>query len=225
MSVDGAAVSIAATAISILFAALVFMQWLSRRKPYQLAWSIGLIAFAVAAFTQFYAEAYGWTVPVYQTYYFMAAPLVAFLGVGSTFLLNRRLGLLFSAYTIVLTVAFAFVVFTATVNTAALQTPMPGGTGFADSIRLWAPLFTIPGSLALILIAFYSYWRSRLSFNLWIGLGGLVAAGSGSLAVFGVPWVLYLGELVGIALLFWGFIRSQDLAKSPRPSAEKSASV
>ena len=224
MSLEGAVASLASAVISAVFAFLVFRQWLGRRKEYQLAWTVGLSMFAVAAFTQFLAEAYGWSVLVYRVYYFVAAPLVAVLGVGSAFLAKRRLGLAFSLYTVVLGIGFAWVVFTATVNPVALQLPIPAGEGFAQSVRIWSPLFTIPGSLALIGIALVSYWRTRLTFNLGIAAGAIVAAGSGSLATLGLTWVLYLGELLGIALMFWGFLASREPVKALRPATEKVSS-
>lgn len=226
MTSAGAAVSLGATVVAMAFALLVFRQWFSRRKPFQLAWAIGLILYAVAAGTQFVAEAYGWTADIYRVYYLMAAPLVAALGVGSTFLVNRRIGLAFALYTAVLFVGFAWVVFTAPVDATALLQPVPGGNGFPDSVRLWSPLFTVPGSIALIGIAAYSYWRTRLAFNAWIAVGALVVAAGGALARFNLdPWVLYLGELVGITLMFWGFLKSQDLAKATRPAPEKTSSA
>lgn len=224
MSVEGAAVSLAATVISAVFACLVFRQWLSRRKAYQLAWGLGLALFTVAALSQFLAEAYGWSDGIYRLYYYVSAPLVAVLGVGSAFLVNRKLGVAFALYTVVLGIGFAWVVFTAPVNAAALRQSIPAGTGFPGSVRIWSPLFTIPGSILLIGIALLSYWRSRLAFNLAIAAGAIVAAGSGSLASLNVTWVLYIGELVGIALMFWGFVLSNEPVKVSRPEAKKVSS-
>ncbi len=221
MSPEGAAMSLASAAVSAVFGFLVLHQWIARRKAYQLAWTVGLFMFAVAAFTQFLAESYGWTDAVYRIYYFVAAPLVAVLGVGSAFLASRRLGIGLALYTVVLSAGFAWVVFTAAVDPTALQHAVPAGTGFPESVRIWSPLFTVPGSLALIGIALISYWRTRFVFNLWIAAGAIVAAGSGSLATLGSTWVLYLGELVGIALMFWGFLASREPAKAPRPAAEQ----
>ncbi len=221
MTLEGAAVSLGAAVISVAFALLVFHQWLARRKAYQMAWSVGLAMFAMAAFTQFLAESYGWSDGVYRVYYFLAAPLVAVLGVGSAFLVSRRLGLAFSVYTAVLGIVFAWVVFTAPVDTAVLQQAIPGGSGFPESVRLWSPVFTIPGSLLLIGIALLSYWRSRLAFNLAIAAGAIVAAGSGGLASLNVPAVLYFGEFVGIALMFWGFLLSREPSQAPRPAEQK----
>lgn len=224
MSPEGAAVSLAAAVISAIFAFLVFREWLARRKPYQIAWSVGLAMFTIAALAQFLAEAYGWSDGVYRVYYFTAAPLVAVLGVGSAFLADRRLGLVFALYTIVLGAAFAWVVFTAPVDAAQLQQSIPAGWGFSGSVRIWSPLFTVPGSLALIGIALLSFWRSRLFFNLPIAAGAIVAAGSGALATFKITWLLYLGELVGIALMFWGFLLSQEPKKAPKPESETAPS-
>jgi hypothetical protein len=71
----------------------------------------------------------------------------------------------------------------------------------------------------LIGIAAYSYWRTHLPFNLWIGVGALIIAIGGSFARFDIPWALYVGEFVGIAVMFWGFLASQDLAKARAPAA------
>lgn len=221
MSLEGAAVSLGATIVSLIFAALVFNQWLARRKPFQMAWSLGLALYGIAAFTQFLAEAYGWTVSVYKLYYLVAALLVAVLGIGSTLLVNRRAGIGFVLYTIVVFAGFVVAVAGANVNTAALQSGAPvAGTALPDpNVRLFSYFFTVPGSVALIGIAAYSYWRTRLAFNLWIAIGALITAAGGSLARLSVTWALYVGVLAGIAVMFWGFLASQDLSKAKAPAA------
>lgn len=226
MSFAGAAVSLGATVVSVIFAALVFNQWLGRRKAYQMAWSIGLGLYGVAAFMQFLAEAYGWTIATYKVYYLVAAPLVAVLGIGSAVLTSRRLGIGFALYTAIVFVGFAIAIFGTAVNTAALSSPIPvAGTAIPDpNVRLFSPLFTIPGSIALIGIAAYSYWRTRLAFNLWIGVGALIVAIGGSLARFNITWALYIGEFLGIAVMFWGFLASQDLVKAKSPAATRTPS-
>ena len=226
MSLEGTGVSLGATVISVAFAALVFNQWLVRRKSFQLAWSLGLALYAIAAFTQFLAETYGWSVSVYKVYYLVAALLVAVLGIGSILLVHRRAGIGFALYTLIIFAGFAVAITGATVNTGALQSALPvAGTALPDNnVRIFSPLFTVPGSVALIGTAAYSYWRTRLRFNLWIGTGALIVAAGGSLARFNVTWALYIGELVGIAVMFWGFLASQDLAKATKPAAAQTVS-
>ena len=223
MSLEGAAVSLGATVVSVAFAALVFNQWIARRKPYQLAWSVGLGLYGAAAFLQFLAEAYGWSVATYKVYYLIAALLVAVLGIGSTFLLHRRAGIGFALYTVVVFIGFVIAVAGAAVNMSALAATVPAaGTPIADpNVRAFSYLFTVPGAAALVGIAGYSYWRTRLRFNLWIGIGALIVAAGGSLARLNITWALYIGELVGIAVMFWGFLASQDLAKARAPVARQ----
>ena len=204
MSLEGAAVSLGATIVSVAFAALVFNQWIARRKPYQLAWSLGLGLYGAAAFLQFLAEAYGWSVATYKVYYLIAALLVAVLGIGSTFLLHRRAGVGFALYTVVVFIGFAIAVAGAAVNMSALAATVPAA-----------------GAVALVGIAAYSFWRTRLRFNLWIAIGALINAAGGSLARYNITWALYIGELIGIAVMFWGFLASQDLAKARAPVARQ----
>lgn len=222
MSLEGAAVSLGAAIVSAVFAALVLAQWFSRRKPFQMAWAFGLGLYAIAAFAQFLAEAYAWSPITYKVYYLVAAPLVAVLGIGSILLVHRRAGLGFALYTVILFAGFAVAVAGATVDEAALTSSLPvAGNALPPNVRIFSPLFTVPGSVALIGIAAHSYWRTRLRFNLWIGVGALIVAVGGSLARFDISWAwaLYIGELVGIAVMFWGFLASQDLAKAKLPAA------
>src|SRR2546423_9623420 len=149
MSFEGAAISLGATVISLAFASLVFAQWLGRRRPYQLAWSLGLGLYAIAAFTQFLAEAYGWSVTVYKIYYLVAAPLVAVLGIGSVFLVHRRAGIGFALYTAGIFAGFAAAVAGATVNPDALASAIPApGPPLPDTVRVSRPLSTAPRTLS-----------------------------------------------------------------------------
>src|SRR5207245_1386738 len=149
MSFEGAAISLGATVISLAFASLVFAQWLGRRRRYQLAWSLRLGLYGIAAFMQFLAEAYGWSVTVYKIYYLVAAPLVAVLGIGSVFLVHRRAGIGFALYTVAIFIGFAAAVAGATVNTNALASAIPvAGTALPANGSSFSPLSSVPGSVA-----------------------------------------------------------------------------
>ena len=78
------------SALSFLFAALVADQWLRRRQPYQLVWAIGLLWYAISAGTEFLGGAFGWSEPLYRTWYLVGAfGVAAYLGLGTVYLLNR----------------------------------------------------------------------------------------------------------------------------------------
>lgn len=76
--------------LSFIFGAMVGDQWLRRRQPYQLVWTIGLLWYGISAGTEFLGSAFGWNEPLYRTWYLIGAFGVAsYLGLGTVFLLNR----------------------------------------------------------------------------------------------------------------------------------------
>ena len=77
--------------LGFVFTWLVFRQWLQRHKPHQMAWTVGLLMYAVAALMEAYSELSGsWNPTVYRFYIVLAASLVGFLGLGSYYLLARK---------------------------------------------------------------------------------------------------------------------------------------
>ncbi len=91
------------------FAAMVADQWIRRRQPYQLVWTIGLVWFGIAAGTEALGGAMGWNEPLYRTWYLVGAIWVAgWLGLGTAYLLARtRFGYAF-AVSILLAGLFTF---------------------------------------------------------------------------------------------------------------------
>jgi hypothetical protein len=76
--------------LSFVFAALVADQWLRRRQPFQLAWTIGLLWYGISAGTEFIGSAFGWSQPLYRSWYLIGAfGVAAYLGLGTVLLLNR----------------------------------------------------------------------------------------------------------------------------------------
>jgi hypothetical protein len=95
--------------LSFAFAALVGDQWLRRRQPYQLVWTIGLLWYGISAGTEFLGGAFGWSEPLYRAWYLVGAVWVAgWLGLGTAYLLARtRFGYAF-ALALVLAGLFTF---------------------------------------------------------------------------------------------------------------------
>ena len=76
--------------LSFIFAAMVADQWVRRRQPYQLVWTVGLLWYGISAGTEFLGSAFGWSEPLYRTWYLVGAfGVAAYLGLGTIYLLNR----------------------------------------------------------------------------------------------------------------------------------------
>ncbi|MFN2484893.1 MAG: hypothetical protein ABR509_08235 [Candidatus Limnocylindria bacterium] len=309
--------------VSFVFAALVLDQWLRRRRPYQLVWTIGLLWYGISAGTEFVGGAFGWSDPLYRAWYlFGAFGVAAYLGLGTVYLLNRtrfgyfvafslfagglfsilsavararegdpvapaavvavvgvaslgavmliattRLDRRFVAPATATLLAAASMVVTVLVLTAPLEAPgyaldpatgVPVGTAFPSYVRILTPPFNITGAFALVFGAVYSAYifmpkrrvvrvrtaiplvshaaravavtinfaasipaaiaagrrgqlNSRVPATLLIALGGFIPGWTSGLNRFGVTWAFFLGELVGVVLIFAGFLVSIEV--------------
>jgi hypothetical protein len=214
--------------VALIFAVLVLRQYLQRRGTHQLVWAIALFIFSFAAFCEFYSEVWGWPVLLYKVYYVTAAALVAYLGLGTIYLIwKRRVGNIFLGIFLVLTTAMLIAALTASVDTTALQERgvTVAGKAMPGHVRLFSPLHTVPGTLALVggaLYSVYLFWRRRqrlayrISANILIALGAMVIAAAGSMARAGQTAWLYPAEMVGTVLMFIGFLQAGTLRDRPR---------
>src|SRR5205807_4298276 len=81
---------LASSLLSFAFAAMVLDQWRQRRRAFQLVWGIGLIWYGIATGTEFLGSTFGWSEPLYRTWYLIGAFLVpAYLGAGTLYLLQK----------------------------------------------------------------------------------------------------------------------------------------
>jgi hypothetical protein len=61
--------AMAITIIGTLFTLAVFNQYLSRRKPHQLVWTLGLLLYTAGAFLWLLREAFGTSNAVFRLWY------------------------------------------------------------------------------------------------------------------------------------------------------------
>ena len=201
------------TLISLFFTISVFHQYSRRRKIYQLIWGIGLLIFSITTLFEFVSEIYGWNIPMYRAYYILIASLVAILGLGTVYLFNRRAGRYLRLYFAVVIISLIILTLNARVDTEKLQGRIVGGGAMPADVRIISPLLTIPGSIALIGGALYSWYIGRRSYNLFIAIGALLVAGGGGLSRFGAEWGLYILELLGVGVMYTGFIKSEEVIR------------
>ncbi len=84
--------------------------------------------------------------------------------------------------------------------------------------------YTVPGTILLVGIAARSWWRTRLNYNLLLTAGFVLAAVGGISARLSLdlPVLLYSLTLVGIVLLFLGFLLRQP---ATRPAEQPKATA
>jgi hypothetical protein len=220
------------------FAVLLFRQWLQRRKPHQLAWTVGLLFYAVAAAMEAYSELTGsWDPTVYRIYIVLAASLVGFLGLGSLYLVAKRRfwGDVFLGYILGCLLVFFYGVFSIDLDTAML---VPGitvggqGLGAAGTFpRTMSLFFNIPGTIFLLGGAIVSVVRfsvkKEYAYRMWanvlIAIGTIIIAAAGSMARAGQTVGLYPAEMVASAVLLAGFLMAGTLEKGTKAIKDRRA--
>ncbi|MCL5107585.1 MAG: hypothetical protein M1401_01665 [Chloroflexi bacterium] len=229
------ALPLLSTLVSLVFAATVFVQYRHRRKPYQLVWTIGLLWYAISAGTEFLGNGFGWNLTLYRWWYIIGAFYVAaYLGMGTVYLIVRRryahaimallvLGSLYAAYRVL----------AAPVDPALL--PKAGeivtGQALPSNVRILTPFFNVFGAGALVAGAVYSawvFWRKgimghRVVSNILIALGAFIPSLTGGLSRFGFSGLFFLGELLGVVIIFLGFLVSVEVFERRRASAPRRA--
>jgi hypothetical protein len=212
-----------AAAVSWLFALLTWGQYRSRGKLHQLIWTVGIAFFALGVTVEAVARGQGgWSDGGYRIWYFSGAMLgVAFLGQGTLHLLDRRAWTVRSLEVLmVLALVSGLIVLNAPLDFSRLSTPFePSGKAFAEirqagwaTPRSWTIPFNIYGTLWLVGGALYSsiaLWRkdrARAVGTLLIAVSGLMLAGTSTLNRFGVTYLESLGRMVGVSVLFAGFL-------------------
>jgi hypothetical protein len=216
-------------ALGFVFSGLLIRQWLERHKPHQIAWFVGFAMYATAAVMEAWSEATGaWDPSMYRIYIVLAASLVGFLGLGSLYLVagkHRCIGHAYLIWTVACLAAFLYGTMTATLDATKLVAGITvGGMPLGDARtfpRAWSLVFNIPGTALLIGTSAYSvvkFWPKRLfRYRAWANVliiaGTLVIAGAGSLARAGRTVGLYPAEMIGAALLLWGFLKASTLEK------------
>lgn len=230
------ALSLLAAVISLVFALVVYRQYMDRRRPYQLVWSFALLIFMVGAFCQFIAERNGWTDLIYRVWYYAGAMLAAaYLGQGTMYLMAPRkvahvtMGILGFVSGVGLGLVAALPVDLA----RALDHGAVTGNGFPlVMLLLLIPLNTY-GTVVLVggaLWSVYRFWRQRAMGRravgtLLIAAGGLIVALGGTANRLGIPGLLYLTEMIGVAIIFLGYLQTvaqTGPATAPAPESHQS---
>lgn len=221
MPFEEAALPALASAVSLAFAGLVARQYLERRRAHQLAWALGLAAYAAASLVEACVALAGWTVLLYRVYFPLASGLVGLLGAGTVYLLRRpRVGHAVAAAVGALLLVAALGQLTvplaadAPVTVEGETRPLAewgtelGGKAvpFPHPARVAFLVLNVAGGLALILGALWSFVQTRAAGVLLIGLGALLPFAGGTLSTLGLAQARVAAQFAGVLVMFAGYL-------------------
>lgn len=226
-----------AALVALVFAAQLSRRFLAARRSYLAFWAVALLMYAAASLVVAFGALDGWTSAQFRVYWALGAVLnVPFLAQGELDLLVRS-----RTARSVLYVALAFVtawaiarVRTAAVEVSALAEDLPSGKevfGDGTPAHRLPQLISIPAYVILVGGALWSAWRmrgrpelrDRFRGTLLIALGATVIAALGSaFAALGLLLPFSLALLLGVAVMFWGFLRA---SRRPGPLARDRPAV
>ena len=226
---------LAAAAVSGIFSGVLLRQWWARRKTHHLAWAVALAMFGIASLSATVGLVSGWNDAWFRTYYLFGAIInVPVLGLGTAYLLlPRRWANRAAAAVIVLSLVATVVVFsTSLVPHARAELAghdIPHGSAvMPDVVRMMARYYSFAGFFAVVVGALWSTWRLRqqdaqhlraiASGNILIAAGTFIVALGSGFAFYGEGWPFSVGLLVGVSLMFWGFLKTRGAPRTPAPS-------
>ncbi|HXF72211.1 MAG TPA: hypothetical protein VNO79_06345 [Actinomycetota bacterium] len=212
-----------AALIALGFAGLLARRFAERRRPFDALWAVALLLYAAASGAVVAGLLAGWSAAAFRVYWALGAVLnVPYLAGGEIVLLFRDRRVLRAVLLALLFVSgFAVArVGTAPLDPAALDHDLPLGRevfgGGSPAHRL-AQLVSYPSYVVLLAGCAWSAWRMRGRRELrdrFLGTLGIaagatvVAVASGVGAGFQVVPVFSVGLALGIAVMFWGFLRA-----------------
>jgi len=203
---------VAAALLAVAFALLLVRSLFRRVAGQKALWAAGFTLFAVAATCEALAQRAGWSPSLFRTYYLAGGVLtVAYLGAGSAWLLLPKRGrdLLLGGLAVATAAAVTTVLLAPVHEHALAATPTghpPANGILGGHAFLWAVALNSAGTLCLVGGSLLSIVRrQRVRANVWIACGAIVVAAATGLSRTGDTSLVYVGELVGIALMFCGF--------------------
>ena len=203
------------TILSAAFAASLYSRWNRRRAPHLWWWAFGITTYGVGTAIESAITLFGNSVVLAKTWYIAGALLGGYpLAQGSLFLswprpFARRLTTISLAFVLTATL----LVILSPVDLTYLEPDRPSGSILAWRwVRLLTPFINLYAVFFLIGGALRSAWRHyRLRGHRYRALGNaLIATGAilpgigGAFAKAGRVEVLYVGECVGLILIWIG---------------------
>lgn len=215
------------TLFSIFFCSQLFSRY--RKKGgglHLLWWGIGMATYGVGTFTEAYTTVVGWDPFVFRLWYVAGAFLGGYpLAQGSIYLLMNRKFADRSAVVMTTVIALASVaVFLTPLAVSLAETHRLSGEviewqwvrWISPFINIYSLVFLVGGAVVSAMrFRRAPQLRHRYLGNILIAVGALLPGIGGSLTRAGFVEALYVTELVGLLLIFWGY-RKNIAGREPR---------
>lgn len=209
-------IPIATSILSVFFAAEIFTHWRVRRTSYLLWWTIGVVTFALGTGTESINVLFGWNLVNFKVWYIVGALLGGFpLAQGSVYLLASKK---FADTTACLFVTLILVAAVCVVLSPVSLPPNFNGklSGsvlgwqwvryFSPFINIYAFVFLVGGAIySAVKYALMKNKQARLIGNVLIAVGAILPGIGGSYTRMGYVNVLFVTELIGLALIYAGY--------------------
>lgn len=222
---------IATTVLSAAFCAVLFRRFARRGGTYLLWWGGGVLCYGLGTALESAITLAGNSPGLNKAWYVAGAILGGYpLAQGTVYLLlQRRTAHWLSAVTVPVVIALSVLVIWSPTDMSALQSHRPGGAALGwqwirpltPLINSYAAVFLIGG--AVLSAARYARrigTKHRMIGNVLIAVGALLPAIGGGMAKAGFVEALYVGEFLGIVLIWSGYescVRGPELAPAAAP--------
>lgn len=227
-------IPILTTLISAAFSLSLFRRYRERRTPQYLWWAVGIAFYGLGTLIESAITLSGNSVFLNKAWYIAGALWGGYpLAQGSLYLsYSRRFANRMTAVSLPFVVAASVLVCLSPVIEASLQPHRPSGAILGWSwIRLLSPFINLYAVIFLIggaALSAWHYWQRgdsghRAAGNSLIAFGALLPGVGGAMAKAGIVEALYIGEFLGIILIWIGerlcSVRRQSAAEAiPVPS-------
>lgn len=179
-------------------------------------WGIGMVTYGLGTFTEAFTTLMGWNPWIFRTWYVTGAFLGGYpLAQGTIYLLMNRRFAHWSAWIVTSFIAVAAVlVFLTPLDVTLAETYRLSGRVIQwHWIRLLTPFVNIYSVIFLVGGAIVSALRfrrapelrNRYIGNILIAVGALLPGIGGAATRAGFVEVLYVTELIGLLLIYWGY--------------------
>lgn len=223
-------IPIATSILSVFFAIEIFLHWKVRKTTYLLWWTIGVVTFAFGTATESINVLFGWSMINFKIWYIVGALLGGFpLAQGSVYLLAPRKFADITAWLFgsLILLASICVVLSPISLPANFSGKLSGSVFSWQWVRYFSPFINIYAFVFLVGGAIYSAAKYaligdkqvRLIGNIVIAIGAILPGIGGSFTRMGHVNVLFVTELIGVALIYAGYriIKKDNIAVETAP--------